>query len=89
MIEARGVKFTGLWKPRVGVKYVNCFDLQFEGSFFGRMKMDTSHGSSSWFIILFKAVKNHGFKCVFFSAVSCLVCSFVHSAEGPNFHITF
>lgn len=44
---------------------------------------------SSWFIILFKAVKNHGFKCVFFSAVSCLVCSFVHSAEGPNFHITF
>jgi len=33
MIEARGIKFTALWKPRAGAKYVNCFGLQFEGSF--------------------------------------------------------
>lgn len=53
------------------------------------MKMDASHGSSSWFLILLKAAKSHGFKRGFFSAVSYMVCGFAHSAEGPNFHFIF
>lgn len=38
-------------------------------------KTDSSQGGKDFF--LFKAVKSHGFKCVFFSAVSYMLCSFV------------
>lgn len=62
---------------------MNYFVLQFE--VWEDEKTDSSQGGRVFF--LFKAVKGHGFKGVFFSAVSYMLCSFVDSSEGTNSHI--